>query len=185
MKGMIRVRRKFALIISGVILAVFIFLYFVINSSVPSDEEVRHCFRLISSCVLGDRISTHLIYYTCPWMALSYTRPLFLRNCLFIGQVGYRTIEDKLRELELGLNKHKYEVGEIKKQINTIEENERHTWRLDTHDSRADPPETVKSSRKLVDKSAQCTFRTDVVPAPDIQVCGTHNGAWVKRNLTL
>lgn len=40
MKGMIRVRRKFALIICGVILAVFIFLYFLINNSMPSGREV-------------------------------------------------------------------------------------------------------------------------------------------------
>lgn len=41
MKGIIRVRRKFALVICGVIVAVFIFLYFLINNSVPSDKEVN------------------------------------------------------------------------------------------------------------------------------------------------
>lgn len=95
-------------------------------------------------------------------------------------QAGYQNIEEKLRELELGLNKHKYEVGEIKKQINSIEQNERQTWRDQDNgakdDIRAEPlqkPERVAkpsiSGQSDADLS-KCTFRVDIDPKPDIQV---------------
>lgn len=95
-------------------------------------------------------------------------------------QAGYQNIENKLRELELGLNKHKYEVGEIKKQINSIEQNERQTWHEQDNsirdDIRAEPlqkPDRIeKSSVKERSDSdvSKCTFRVDIDPKPDIQV---------------
>lgn len=68
----------------------------------------------------------------------------------------------------------------MQKQIDTIENSERHTWRLD-NDARKqgggaaaapDEPVVIRNSKRLsADTNKKCTFRTDIVPTPDIQVC--------------
>lgn len=98
------------------------------------------------------------------------------------SQSGFQSIENKLKELELGLNKHKYEVREIKKQINTIERNEKQTWKKDVSGNGASAdikPEAIQVPRKAETnvriknepkETSKCSFRPDIDPKPDIQV---------------
>lgn len=100
-------------------------------------------------------------------------------------QVGYQKFEDKLRELELGLNKHKYEVGEMRKHIDTIEQKEKKSARsierpndigedvkVDAVVKPMKGPRAMKSSFESTE-SSKCSFRVDIDPKPDIQVTRT------------
>lgn len=80
-------------------------------------------------------------------------------------------IEEKLKQLETGLNKHKKQFGEIKKQIDTIHIN-------GISNSIADPP-NLKNDLLLKDEvmlerggshDESCSLNMDIVPQPDIQM---------------
>lgn len=82
-------------------------------------------------------------------------------------------IEEKLKQLENGFNKHKRQFGEIKKQIDTISIN-------GVSNSIPDPP-NLKSEMLLTDEviamgrsgssnDESCSLNMDVVPTPDIQM---------------
>lgn len=173
MKGMFRVRRRFALFICAIILVVFLVFYILIDNS--DEKKVRvHCL-IINHCKT-------VIYY------ITHVYLIILSQL----KIEYRTIENKLHELELGLNKHRYEVGEMRKQIDTIENSERHTWRLERNEvgemrqqidtveknerhawrlERSKAEAAVGQNSQLsADKNSKCNFRTDIIPTPDVQV---------------
>lgn len=80
-------------------------------------------------------------------------------------------IEAKLKQLETGLNKHKKQFGEIKKQIDTIHYN--------GISNSADPP-NLKNDLLLKDEvilerggshsDESCSLNMDIVPQPDLQM---------------
>lgn len=79
------------------------------------------------------------------------------------------SIESKIQQLERGLNVHRHEVGEIRKQINSIQE------KSNSKQSNDDAPENAMlvAEEKLnedVVAHSKCDFRTDVDPRTDIQV---------------
>lgn len=82
-------------------------------------------------------------------------------------------IEEKLKQLENGFNKHKRQFGEIKKQIDTISIN-------GVSNSIPDPPnlksemllkdEVIAMGRSGSSNDESCSLNMDVVPTPDIQM---------------
>lgn len=80
------------------------------------------------------------------------------------------------------MNKHKYEVGEIRKHINTIEQKEKKTVRSNqrpndiSDDEKLDkvfkPIKEPRAMKSNFDsgETTKCAFQVDIDPKPDIQV---------------
>lgn len=77
----------------------------------------------------------------------------------------YCKMKNKLYKLEVGLNKLKDEFGVKEEQIDNIKKSERH--RLERQQAKAFEGQYSQLS---ADNSTKCTFRTDIIPKPDIQV---------------
>lgn len=77
-----------------------------------------------------------------------------------------QSIESKIQQLERGLDVHRIEVGEIRKQIHSIQE------QSNSKQSKEDALPEVVADNVINDVVVQskCDFRTDVDPRPDIQV---------------
>uniref|UniRef100_A0A182UAA6 Alpha-mannosidase n=1 Tax=Anopheles melas TaxID=34690 RepID=A0A182UAA6_9DIPT len=129
---MVRIRRKFAFILCGVTLFVFLILYVVLNYSVPERARVQ--------------------------------------------DITY--LENKIKQLENGLSKHRQEFGDIRKQIDTIR-------------GAVDGGDDAYADSKILDKApllgdremmkesvinangggaGTCALRTDIIPQPDVQM---------------
>lgn len=91
-------------------------------------------------------------------------------------------IESKLKSLENGLQKHNVEVGEIKRQINNIQNKNGNGRDEETQIHQNDDAELDKREmqNEAVIRAAvtfrgenqkQCSFRTDIKPLVDVQVC--------------
>ena len=83
-------------------------------------------------------------------------------------------IEEKLKQLENGLNKHKQQFGEIKKQIDTISIN-------GISNSIPDPPNLshdLVNDGVIEDRNSHndvsCSLNNDVVPKPDVQMLNAY-----------
>lgn len=85
-----------------------------------------------------------------------------------VQQNNLVAIESKLKQLELGLDVHRVEVGEIRKQIDTIQAKSSGEKFADVPDQ-VDSIAEVKQSLEDVQLS-QCNFRTDIDSRPNIQV---------------
>lgn len=95
--------------------------------------------------------------------------------CTF--QDNLKLIANQIKLLEKDLDKHHEEVGEIKKQINTIQiQNNKDDSQINQY-NQLDTNEMVKESvinadmTYRGDDTNQCNSRMDTVPTPDIQVC--------------
>lgn len=109
-----------------------------------------------------------------------------------IFQNNYERLENKLKQLENGLYKHNAEVGEIKKQINTMKisnTNLNHIVDGNHNNNKKQEEETqiVNNVNRLNENDMEkdsiikfdadnefdqkhCSLRADVIPRPDIQV---------------
>lgn len=84
-------------------------------------------------------------------------------------QKNLETIENKIQQLERGLDVHRIEVGKIRKQISSIQEKS---------NSKQINEDVAESQMLVADEHlnedvvvhSKCDFRTDVDPRPDIQV---------------
>lgn len=84
-------------------------------------------------------------------------------------QQNLQTIESKIQQLERGLDVHRIEVGEIRKQIHSIQE------KSNSKQINGDQPENLmlvagKNEMEDVVVESKCDFRTDIDPRTDIQV---------------
>lgn len=88
-------------------------------------------------------------------------------------------IESKLKALESGLHKHNVEVVEIKKQINNIQSKNSNSKDEETQIHQNDELDKREMQNEAVihadvtfrgENQKQCSFRTDVMPAVDVQV---------------
>jgi alpha-mannosidase II len=80
-------------------------------------------------------------------------------------------IEEKLKQLENGFNKHRKQFGEIKKQIDTISNGNSPNSIADSPKLNSDlliKDEVIMESGSHNDES--CSLNMDVVPKPDIQM---------------
>lgn len=153
---MMRIRRKFAFILCGACLSAFLFVYFLINHSLSTDKSVRRENRAMGNTHPSD-----------PRQRFSNRKFIFFLFYFF--QKNLESIETKIQQLEHGLDVHRLEVGEIRKQINSIQE------KSNSKQSNEDQPENlmlVAGAGELNDDVVQskCDFRTDVDPRTDIQV---------------
>ncbi|XP_055587515.1 alpha-mannosidase 2 [Uranotaenia lowii] len=132
---MVRIRRKFVFILTGITLFAFLVLYAILNYSIPSEKPNKH----------------------------------------------FVMLEDKIKKLENGLNRHWQEFGEIKQQIDSIRQHPDEyggdeSRRLDKVPAVAAPHlgnrEMIKDSVISAnrDTGGICSLRTDVVPQTDIQM---------------
>lgn len=137
---MVRIRRKFVLIMSGVTLFAFLLLYIILNHSIQSEKPN-----------------------------------------------SFMMLEDKIKELETGLNKHRREFGAMKQQFDTIRSNGHRSNSVDGdeygEESRLDKVPAVAAphlgNREMIkdsvispnrDTGGTCSLRTDIIPQPDIQM---------------
>lgn len=154
---MVRIRRKFAFILCGVTLFVFLILYVVLNYSVPERAVSMSCVKYVYIC--------------------SYTD--FSLLCLYFQRVqDISYLENKIKQLENGLSKHRQEFGDIRKQIDTIR-------------GAVDGGDDAYADSKILDKApllgdremmkesvinangggaGTCALRTDIIPQPDVQM---------------
>uniref|UniRef100_A0A1Q3FDG5 Alpha-mannosidase n=1 Tax=Culex tarsalis TaxID=7177 RepID=A0A1Q3FDG5_CULTA len=134
---MVRIRRKLALILTGITLFVFLMLYVILNHSMPT-EKPSHDFLLL---------------------------------------------EDKIKQLETGLNKHRREFGDMKHALDTIrvKSSGGANSRLVENDYAEEPLDRaapVLGDREMVKDSVisanrdggSCSLRTDLVPQVDVQM---------------
>lgn len=85
------------------------------------------------------------------------------------NKISMLDIEEKLKQLEKGLNRHKEQFGEIRKQIDTIHIN---------GISISDQPTNLKNSlvnEEMLERGGfqsdeSCSLNAEVVPKPDIQM---------------
>lgn len=103
-------------------------------------------------------------------------------------------MENKLKQLENGLYKHNAEVGEIKKQINTMKMSNTNLNHIDdgngNNNNKEQETQIVNNVNRLNENDMEkdsiikfdadnefdqkhCSLRTDVIPRPDVQVCVT------------
>lgn len=84
-------------------------------------------------------------------------------------------IENKLKQLELGLNSHRAEVGKIRKQIDTIQEKHSDSSGISNgiqnrNSDTAFNDVAIESPFEKDTIQSECSFRTDITSKPDIQV---------------
>ena len=84
-------------------------------------------------------------------------------------------IENKIKQLEHGLNRHHQEFGEIKKQIDTIQSNSKND---DYYSAGEDGDKSNLKNGEMIDESVikahrgneQCSLKMDTIPQPDVQM---------------
>lgn len=87
------------------------------------------------------------------------------------NKISMFDIEEKLKQLEKGLNRHKEQFGEIRKQIDTIHNN-------GIPNSISDQPTNLKNSlvrEEMLERGGfqsdeTCSLNAEVVPKPDVQM---------------
>lgn len=90
-------------------------------------------------------------------------------------QTNIQKIENKLKQLELGLDVHRVEVSEIRKQINTIQLEKKDSNDKD-YQGDGDPENVIFAKKDDIEgyardqKEMKCNFQTEIDPKPDIQV---------------
>uniref|UniRef100_U5EZM2 Alpha-mannosidase n=1 Tax=Corethrella appendiculata TaxID=1370023 RepID=U5EZM2_9DIPT len=123
-----RIRRKFALILCGVTIFIFLLVYVIINHAITTEK---------------------------PNSELTF-------------------IENRIKQLENGLNKHHQEFGEIKKQINTIQQNGQQQY-VDHGDVKQQfnkemiNDDFIKANRDNF-VTGKCNLKTNILPQTDIQM---------------